>query len=78
MSEPLFTCIVTCKVCGAELNRATGVPDDDRTQIIISAPLMAICKVRDHNTFSDCNIGAKLDWFEETPAGLVPEKEATP
>ena len=61
----LWTAIAKCKVCKRELNRATGVPESSKMQIILSAPLVAICEVRDHNTFSDCNPGVELEWMEE-------------
>ena len=63
----LWTGIATCRTCGAELNRAEHVPTTDKGRVTIAAPLMAICKVRGHNTFSDCNIGVVLEWVEETP-----------
>lgn len=66
MSDKLFTCIATCQVCGRELNRAQHVPERDKTQVVISAPLMCICPEKSHNTLSDCNIGVKLEWQEES------------
>jgi len=76
MAGKLFTAIATCKICGLELNRATHVPEGRELQIITSAPLVAICPVRGHNSFSDCNIGAKLEWFEEGVDTIPPEPEA--
>lgn len=63
--EKLWTLIATCQVCGRELNRATQVPENERTFVAIAAPLMAICPDRSHNTLSDCNIGVKLEWVRE-------------
>lgn len=63
----LWTCIARCKICHKELNRAEHVPEHDKTRVIISAPLMAICDERNHNTLSDCNIGVELEWIMETP-----------
>src|SRR5207249_176703 len=60
-----YSVTARCQVCKEVLNTATGIPEDERTRIIMSAPLMAICKVKAHNTLSDCNIGVKLEWKEE-------------
>lgn len=60
-----YTCIATCKRCGQELNRATGVPEDRRLQTILAAPMVSICPVVEHNTYPDCNIGVRLEWVEE-------------
>ena len=62
---PLWTCIARCQVCGKELNKATHVPENERAHVTISAPLVAICDVREHNTLSDCNIGVRLEWVAE-------------
>lgn len=65
MSDQLWTAIARCKVCKKELNRAESVPENRKAEVEISAPLMAICDERDHNTFSDCNIGVDLEWIKE-------------
>ncbi len=64
-----FTCIARCGTCKAELNRATGVPEADKGQVTLSAPLMAICKQRSHNSLSDVNWNVKLEWIEEPENG---------
>ena len=63
--EKLYTCIASCQICGTELNRAEHVPEHDTNKVSLKAPFVAICKVKHHNTFSDCNIGVKLEWMEE-------------
>jgi hypothetical protein len=63
----LWTCIARCQVCGKELNRAEHVPDGERGMVGLGAPLVAICEVREHNTYSDCNLGVQLEWIEEEP-----------
>src|SRR5881392_2288889 len=63
----LWTLIARCQVCGEELNRATHVPESERSRVVIAAPLMAICDVRSHNTLTDCNIGVDLEWVSESP-----------
>lgn len=65
-----WTCIATCQHCGRELNRATGVPDERRTIVAFGAPLVALCPNPTHNTFSDCNLGVRTQWYEE---GLDPD-----
>ena len=65
MSVRLWTCVATCKICGKELNRAEHVPEDDKAKVIMSAPLVCICDIPDHNTSSDCNIGVVLEWEQE-------------
>lgn len=65
MGGTLWTCVARCQVCGKELNRAVGVPEDEKTKVIVSAPLVAICGERHHNTLSDCNIGVDLEWIEQ-------------
>lgn len=74
-SSLLWTCIATCQVCGVELNRAEHVPENYKTRVSIAAPLLCICKVRHHNTLSDCNIGVKLEWIQENPPDAMKAKE---
>lgn len=61
----LWTCVATCQVCGVELNRAEHVPERRKTEVEMAAPLVAICKVPGHSTFSDCNFAPVLTWIEE-------------
>ena len=61
----LWTCIARCQVCKKELNRALHVPEYKKVQVTISAPLVAICDCKNHNTISDCNIGVDLEWVKE-------------
>lgn len=65
MPEALWTCVARCKVCKKELNRAEHVPESRKFMTEMSAPLAAICDVKGHNTFSDCNIGVELEWTKE-------------
>lgn len=67
MSEQLYKCTAYCQVCGKVLNTAEHVPESKQTQVSISAPLVAICDVKGHNTLSDCNIGVRLEWEKEAP-----------
>lgn len=60
-----WTCIAKCGKCGKELNRAEHVPAENKTQIMIGAPLIALCDEETHNTFSDLNLAVKLEWIEE-------------
>ena len=64
-SETFWTCIARCRVCKSELNRAVHVPELKKFKIELSAPLVSICKEKNHNTFSDCNIGVDLEWIKE-------------
>lgn len=76
-----WTCIARCGICWKELNRATRVPDGERSRVAISAALMAICDVREHNTFSDCNLRVDLEWFEEPIEGrpyVIGERKGEP
>lgn len=72
----LYTCIARCKSCGAELDRATGVPGEHRGQVTIAAPLAARCPVKEHNNNKpvsrgiELNVNVSLDWYVETPNGL--------
>lgn len=68
----LWTAIVTCRTCKAELNRATGVPEAEKARIAISAPLLCLCEVLAHNTGSDFNLNFDLEWRDEP---LLPEPE---
>lgn len=52
-------------MCKRELNRAVHVPGWDKMRVAIAAPLVAICEIRSHNTYSDCNIGVELEWVRE-------------
>ena len=67
-AEKLYTCTARCGVCGAVLNTAEHVPHSERGRIVIGAPMMAICKVRGHNTLSGLNLKVNLDWEEEPDA----------
>lgn len=68
MSETLWTCIARCSICERELNRAEHVPESKKSKVAMSAPLAAICPVREHNTFSDLNLRTELEWVrEDTP-----------
>lgn len=60
-----WTAIATCSVCKEELNRATGVPTNEKPRIIMTAPLVAVCDKPHHSSFSDCNIGVELEWIKE-------------
>jgi len=66
----LYTCIVKCKVCGAELDRAMNVPDEHRMPVNASAPISGRCKQESHNSGSDLNFAIVLEWYRETRAGL--------
>lgn len=65
MAEPTYTCIATCKTCGYELNRATGVPESKRSMVGLSAPLMALGCPKGHDSLSDLNYHFKLHWEQE-------------
>lgn len=65
IKEKLWTCVASCEVCGKELKRAVYVPERHKNRVIISAPLVAICKTVSHNAYPDCNTGVKLEWIEE-------------
>jgi hypothetical protein len=69
-TEPvqLWTCIARCRRCGAELNRAEHVPPRDRPRVALGAPFVALCEIREHNTFSDLNWAFDLEWIAEPPA----------
>jgi hypothetical protein len=59
----LWTCVVRCAVCGAELRRATHVPTVARPAMERSAPYIAFCAVREHNTRTGPTL--RFDWIEE-------------
>jgi hypothetical protein len=61
----LWTCVATCQVCGKELNRAVHVPEDRKGTVELAAPLVAICDVKGHSTFSDVNFAPVLTWTVE-------------
>ncbi len=65
MARNLWTCIATCGDCGKEIGRAEHVPESNRFMVGLSAPLNCLCDNPKHNTFSDCNLRAKLEWIEE-------------
>lgn len=65
---PLWTCISRCRDCGQELNRATGVPETERTRVALAAPLIALCDNPRHNTLSDLNLRVQLEWVQEPEA----------
>lgn len=72
--EKLWKATAKCQVCDAVLNTALHVPEHEKGGVGMSAPLVAICDVKDHNTLSDCNIGVKIEWEEEPVAILPPTK----
>jgi hypothetical protein len=63
--EKLWTCIARCGVCKKQIGLAEHVPDSRQTMVMMSASLNCLCDVREHNTYSDCNIGVELEWVEE-------------
>ena len=65
MSEQLWTYIVRCKTCGAECNRAEHVPERARNRVEMSAPMIAFCPVRGHNSLSDLNYHYDAEWVPE-------------
>jgi len=66
VTEKLFTYICCCRECGEELNRAEGVPESDKTFVVIGAPLMVgKCPKGCRSTFSDCNLRYVGEWMEE-------------
>lgn len=73
MSEKIYTAIARCCVCSKELNRAENVPENKRYQVDISAPIMAICPVKSHNTFSDLNLKVHVEWLEQD--GILKENK---
>lgn len=60
-----WTCIAVCGTCGVEGNRATGVPDNQKAGVAVSAPLQARCDVQEHDTRSDFNLNYRLEWTLE-------------
>lgn len=65
MSTDLWTCIATCQVCGREVNRAVHVPAAEKSTVELSAPLVALCPEKHHNSLSDVNFGVRLEWVPE-------------
>lgn len=63
---PLYTAIARCRTCKAELNRAEHVPENKRSQVTLSAPMMAFCEELGHNTLGDLNLNMTLEWVEES------------
>ena len=61
----IYTCIARCSTCKKELNRAENVPEDQKSKVIISAPLIAVCDDKSHNTMSDLNLRIELEWLEQ-------------
>ena len=61
----LWTGIVTCSTCKAEINRAEHVPEEDKARAGLTAAFGSLCKVRSHNTFSDLNWNYTIQWVEE-------------
>lgn len=69
VADQTWTCVATCQVCGVELNRAEHVSTADKARVELAAPLVAICKVRGHSTFLDCNFAPVLTWTLEAAVG---------
>lgn len=61
----IYTAIARCSTCKKELNRAENVPENKRGHIEMTAPLMAVCDVKEHNTFSDLNLSVEIEWLEQ-------------
>lgn len=64
MTEPTVTIVAYCTKCGAEINRAENVPKSRANAVAMGAPLVAFCKERSHNTFSDCNFAVRTEIIE--------------
>ena len=65
----MWTAILRCGSCGAELNRAEHVPEDKKNKVgITSAFAAGDCPNGCRPTFlscSDLNINTNLEWIEE-------------
>lgn len=72
--DSLYTCVITCKICGEELNRLTGVPIEHASAVSYSAPSVGRCSKESHNSHSvekKMNANVTIRWFRETLDGLV-------
>lgn len=85
MSE-LYTCVVNCAVCGAELDRATSIPEEHRLPVSMAAQIEQRCKEEKHNDLAElelvfdelghvkqvqANRAVVIQWFRESDDGLV-------
>ena len=62
----LLTAIVTCRDCGEQLAKAEHVPENEKTRIILSAPLVTpSCPKGCRPTADDCNANTNLEWLNE-------------
>jgi len=62
----MWTAILRCGDCGAELNRAEHVPEDKKSKVgIASAFAAGDCPNGCRSTFSDLNINTRLEWIME-------------
>ena len=64
MTEKLFTAVARCATCKAEINRAPGVPESEKTAVEKSAPLNCFCRKKGHNTLSGLNFNTEIEWME--------------
>jgi hypothetical protein len=63
--DPLVIVVAYCTKCGSEINRAESVPKSRANAVAMGAPLVAFCRERSHNTFSDCNFAVRTEIIEE-------------
>jgi hypothetical protein len=69
-----FTCILKCKICGAELDRFKNVPREHCEAAFLAAQTASQyssrCEVESHNSHSDRNVNYSINWYKDTPQGL--------
>jgi hypothetical protein len=64
-TEKLWKATAKCQVCGKVLNTAVDVPESKKKNVELTAPLMAVCDVKGHSTFSDCNFAPVIEWEQQ-------------
>jgi len=58
-NDPLYTCVVKCKVCDTELNRVADIPEEGIPPVSMAAPLTSICAVESHNSAEEVVVRVK-------------------
>lgn len=69
----LWTGILRCGTCKAEINRAEHVPEEKKGRVAMASVFAGSCpNVRNHATFPDCNLNTSLEWSEEVEGAAAP------
>lgn len=64
MMTETYTAVVFCRSCKEVIMKVPDVPDKLKSITSDLARFKAFCPNSEHNTFDDCNLNIKVEWFQ--------------